>query len=81
MSKGLKIILCIIVGIIGAALIIYTIYYNVNVLIDLNSPASQELPKNEVTETSESNNIIDNNYENTSNSVFGENIVTNSIEK
>lgn len=81
MSKGLKIILCIIVGIIGAALIIYTIYYNVNVLIDLNSPASQELPKNEVTESSESNNIINNNYENTSNSVFGENIVTNSIEK
>ncbi len=81
MSKVLKIILCIIVGIIGAALIIYTIYYNVNVLIDLNSPASQELPKNEVTESSESNNIINNNYENTSNSVFGENIVTNSIEK
>lgn len=81
MSKGLKIILCIIVVIIGAALIIYTIYYNVNVLIDLNSPASQELPKNEVTESSESNNIINNNYENTSNSVFGENIVTNSIEK
>lgn len=81
MSKGLKIILCIIVGIIGAALIIYTIYYNVNVLIDLNSPASQELPKNEVTESSESNNIINNNYENTSNSVFVENIVTNSIEK
>ena len=81
MSKGLKIILCIIVGIIGAALIIYTIYYNVNVLIDLNSPASQELPKNEVTESSKSNNIINNNYENTSNSVFVENIVTNSIEK
>ena len=81
MSKGLKIILCIIVGIIGAALIIYTIYYNVNVLIDLNSPASQELPKNEVTESSKSNNIINNNYENTSNSVFEENIVTNSIEK
>ena len=81
MSKVLKIILCIIVGIIGAALIIYTIYYNVNVLIDLNSPASQELPKNEVTESSKSNNIINNNYENTSNSVFEENIVTNSIEK
>ena len=81
MSKGLKIILCIIVVIIGAALIIYTIYYNVNVLIDLNSPASQELPKNEVTESSKSNNIINNNYENTSNSVFEENIVTNSIEK
>lgn len=81
MSKGLKIILCIIVGIIGAALIIYTIYYNVNVLIDLNSPASQELQKNEVTESSKSNNIINNNYENTSNSVFEENIVTNSIEK
>lgn len=81
MSKGLKIILCIIVVIIGAALIIYTIYYNVNVLIDLNSPASQELQKNEVTESSESNNIINNNYENTSNSVFVENIVTNSIEK
>ena len=81
MSKGLKIILCIIVGIIGAALIIYTIYYNVNVLIDLNSPANQELPKNEVTESSKSNNIINNNYENTSNSVFEENIVTNSIEK
>ena len=81
MSKGLKIILCIIVGIIGAAFIIYTIYYNVNVLIDLNSPASQELPKNEVTESSKSNNIINNNYENTSNSVFEENIVTNSIEK
>ena len=81
MSKGLKIILCIIVGIIGAALIIYTIYYNVNVLIDLNSPASQELQKNEVTESSKSNNIINNNYENTSNSVFEENVVTNSIEK
>ena len=81
MSNGLKIILCIIVGIIGAAFIIYTIYYNVNVLIDLNSPASQELPKNEVTESSKSNNIINNNYENTSNSVFEENIVTNSIEK
>lgn len=64
MSKPLKIILCILVATVGLALIIYTIYYNVNVLIDMNSSS-----KSNNSQSSSTNNVVSENTLNETNEI------------
>lgn len=64
MSKPLKVILCILVATVGLALIIYTIYYNVNVLIDMNSSS-----KSNNSQSSSTNNVVSENTLNETNEI------------
>lgn len=77
MSQPLKIILCILIAAVGVTLIVFTIYYNVNVLIDLNSPSDDSTSQTDNTQNSGEGNSL-NEISNANQEAFN-NIDTNSV--
>ena len=77
MSQPLKIILCILITAVGVTLIVFTIYYNVNVLIDLNSPSDDSTSQTDNTQNSGEGNSL-NEIRNANQEAFN-NIDTNSV--
>lgn len=77
MSQPLKIILCILIAVVGVTLIVFTIYYNVNVLIDLNSPSDDSTSQTDNTQNSGEGNSL-NEIRNANQEAFN-NIDINSV--
>ena len=77
MSQPLKIILCILITAVGVTLIVFTIYYNVNVLIDLNSPSDDSTSQTDNTQNSGEGNSL-NEIRNANQEAFN-NIDTNLV--